>query len=103
MSKSRDREASLTPFERDVLRAALAIPFGQTRSYQWIARRINRPLAVRAVGQALRKNPYPLMIPCHRVIRSDGRYGGYAGRMGAEKERLIRLEKHVADQLGLNE
>ncbi|HQP12844.1 MAG TPA: MGMT family protein, partial [Candidatus Omnitrophota bacterium] len=69
----------LTDFEWAVLKATLEIPLGETRSYQWVAERIGRPRAVRAVGQALRKNPYPLIIPCHRVIRSNGDMGGYGG------------------------
>ena len=85
---------NLTPFEWSVLKAALTIPLGQTRSYKWIARKIGRPKAARAVGQALRKNPYPLMIPCHRVIRSNGTLGGY-NRGEKEKVRKLRLEKAV--------
>lgn len=85
----------LTKFQWQVLEATLQIPFGETRTYQWIARRIGRPKAVRAVGQALRRNPYPMIIPCHRVIKSDGTPGGYAGRYGHKKARLIRLEKEI--------
>jgi len=90
---------NLTAFEWAVLKATLAIPFGETRSYQWIANRIRRPKAVRAVGQALRRNPYPLIIPCHRVIRSDGKHGGYAGRMDGRKTKLLSLEKDIAQQI----
>ena len=85
----------MTQFEWKVLEAAMTIPFGQTRSYQWVARKIGRPKAMRAVGQALRKNPYPIAIPCHRVIRSDGTPGGYAGRMGPQKGRLLALEQEI--------
>jgi methylated-DNA-[protein]-cysteine S-methyltransferase len=67
----------LGSFERDVLAAASTIPRGETRSYGWIAREIGRPRAVRAVGTALGKNPVPLVIPCHRVILSDGSIGQY--------------------------
>ncbi len=63
---------SVTEFERDVLMKALEIPFGQVRPYGWIASQIGRPKAVRAVGSALAGNPIPLLIPCHRVVRSDG-------------------------------
>src|SRR5690606_21018572 len=62
----------LSEFERAVLLKAREIPRGQIRSYGWIAREIGRPGAVRAVGSALNKNPVPLLIPCHRVVRSDG-------------------------------
>ncbi|MDO8675717.1 MAG: MGMT family protein [Candidatus Omnitrophota bacterium] len=89
----------MTQFEWKVLEAALTIPFGQTRSYGWVAQKIGRPRAMRAVGQALRKNPYPIAIPCHRVIRSDGTPGGYAGRMGPQKGRLLALEQAVLRRL----
>jgi methylated-DNA-[protein]-cysteine S-methyltransferase len=68
---------SLTEFERAVLRKALEIPVGEVRSYSWIAREIGRPRAVRAVGTALGGNPVPILIPCHRVVRSDGNIGNY--------------------------
>jgi O-6-methylguanine DNA methyltransferase len=67
----------LTGFEQAVLRAALTIPKGQTRPYSWIAAQAGRPAAVRAAGTALGRNPVPLLIPCHRVIRADGELGGY--------------------------
>jgi O-6-methylguanine DNA methyltransferase len=68
----------LTGFERSVLEKAREIPRGEMRPYAWIAREIGRPKAVRAVGTALRRNPVPLLIPCHRIGRSDGRVGNYA-------------------------
>lgn len=81
----------LGDFEAAVLRAAAQIPRGQTRPYAWVARRAGRPEAVRAVGSALGRNPVPLLIPCHRVTRSDGSLGGYV--FGADvKERLLRAE-----------
>jgi O-6-methylguanine DNA methyltransferase len=67
----------LTAFERDVLLKALEIPRGEVRPYSWIAREIGRPKAVRAVGTALGHNPIPLLIPCHRVVRSDYTIGDY--------------------------
>jgi O-6-methylguanine DNA methyltransferase len=79
----------LTPFERDVLLKTAQIPRGQVRTYGWIAREIGRPAAVRAVGSALANNPIPVLIPCHRVIRSDGVIGNYgAGGTAAKKEIL---------------
>ena len=66
-----------TPFERAVLEATLRIPPGEIRPYAWVAGQIDRPRAVRAVGTALGHNPVPLLIPCHRVIRSDGTMGQY--------------------------
>ena len=68
---------------------------GETRTYQWIAGQIGRPKAVRAVGQALRKNPFPLIIPCHRVIKSDGKLGGYAGKYDGKKASLLAVEKTI--------
>ncbi|HSE96285.1 MAG TPA: methylated-DNA--[protein]-cysteine S-methyltransferase [Methylomirabilota bacterium] len=69
--------AGLSEFERAVLGKALEIPRGEVRTYAWVAREIGRPQAVRAVGSALGRNPVPLLIPCHRVVRSDGRIGDY--------------------------
>ena len=68
----------LSEFERAVLLKAREIPRGEVRPYGWIAREIGRPGAVRAVGSALNKNPVPLLIPCHRVVKSDGQLGEYA-------------------------
>jgi methylated-DNA-[protein]-cysteine S-methyltransferase len=82
----------LTVFEQAVLRAACRIKPGQTRSYKWIAEQIARPNSQRAVGQALKKNPLPLIIPCHRVIRANGKKGGYA--LGAKlKKQLLEFEQ----------
>jgi O-6-methylguanine DNA methyltransferase len=81
----------LTPFEREVLLKTAQIPRGQVRTYGWVAREIGRPAAVRAVGTALANNPIPVLIPCHRVIRSDGVIGNYgAGGPEAKKEILSR-------------
>jgi O-6-methylguanine DNA methyltransferase len=77
-----------TPFERDVLVKALEIPRGQVRPYAWIAREIGKPKAVRAVGGALARNPVPLLIPCHRVVRSDGTLGEYALGAGRKADML---------------
>jgi len=89
------KSKKLTAFQWEVLQATLSIPLGETRSYKWIAQKIGRPLAVRAVGQALRKNPFPLIIPCHRVIKEDGTLGAYAGRYDKKKERLLEVEKEI--------
>jgi methylated-DNA-[protein]-cysteine S-methyltransferase len=80
-----------TPFQTKVWEAARLIPHGETRSYRWVAEQIGKPGATRAVGQALGKNPLPIIIPCHRVIASDGSLGGYSG--GREMKRhLLQLE-----------
>src|SRR5262249_10753640 len=80
--------AGLTPFEQSVLRETLRIPRGEVRPYSWVARRIGRPRAVRAVGTALAHNPIPYLIPCHRVVRADGQIGNYSGG-GPESKRAI--------------
>jgi O-6-methylguanine DNA methyltransferase len=80
---------SVTEFERAVLLKAFEIPRGEVRTYGWIAAEIGRPAAVRAVGSALRKNPVPVLIPCHRVVRSDGHVGQYAlGGIDAKRQIL---------------
>jgi O-6-methylguanine DNA methyltransferase len=86
----------LTDFEKKVLRITCQIPFGQMRSYKWVARKLGAPKATRAVGQALKKNPYPIIIPCHRVIKSDGSLGGYA--KGKQlKKKLLQFEKCISE------
>ena len=86
-----------TPFQRQVWEATRLIPYGETRSYLWVAEQIKRPAAVRAVGQALGRNPLPVIGPCHRVVASDGRLGGFTG--GVEiKRQLLRLEASVATE-----
>src|SRR5216683_6768937 len=83
---------SVTEFERAVLLKALEIPRGEVRTYGWIAAQIGHPLAVRAVGSALRKNPVPVLIPCHRVVRSDGHVGEYALGGSDAKRRILAAE-----------
>ncbi len=84
---------ALTDFQQQVLRATLQIPRGQTVTYNDIAHKIRNPKAVRAVGQALGRNPIPLVIPCHRVVASSGKLGGYSGGGGlATKQALLALE-----------
>ena len=92
-------QKSLTDFEWKVLQAALTIPLGETRSYQWVAQKIGKPKAMRAVGSALRKNPYPLIIPCHRVVKSDGTLGAYAGKVDGKKAKLLAIEKLIAKKI----
>jgi O-6-methylguanine DNA methyltransferase len=84
--------AAVPDFQRRVLEAARLIPFGEARPYAWIAARIGHPRAVRAVGTALGRNPVPLILPCHRVWRSDGGLGGYIFG-AAVKDRLASLER----------
>ncbi len=83
-----------TPFQQRVWKALLDIPYGATASYAQVARAVGRPKACRAVGGANRRNPLPIVVPCHRVIGSDGALVGYAGRSGLGiKVRLLALEK----------
>jgi len=81
-----------TGFEQDVWRKALEIPRGEVRPYGWIAAEIGRPKAVRAVGTALGHNPVPLIVPCHRVVRSDGFIGQYS-LGGPQNKRTILTEE----------
>jgi len=78
-------------FRRDVWKVTQSIPYGETRAYAWIAGELNKPEAARAVGQALARNPLPIIIPCHRVIRSDGTPGGFSGGK-SWKQRLLEIE-----------
>jgi len=82
----------LSEFERAVLMKALEIPTGEVRPYSWIAKEIGHPGAVRATGTALAKNPVPLLIPCHRVVRSDGQIGKYSLGGARNKRTLLELE-----------
>jgi methylated-DNA-[protein]-cysteine S-methyltransferase len=81
-----------TPFQKKVWSALMKIPYGQTRSYQEIAKAIGHPKAFRAVGNANGQNSIPLIVPCHRVIESNGGWGGFGHGIEAKK-RLLSLEK----------
>jgi len=83
--------SGVSEFSRAVLTATAAVPFGETRTYADIARAIGKPGALRAVGNALNKNPVPLLVPCHRIVPTTGGIGKYAGTP-AVKERLLVLE-----------
>jgi len=89
----------LSEFERTVLLKAREIPRGETRTYRWVAAEIGRPLAVRAVGTALRKNPVPVFIPCHRVVRSDGSLGEYALGGSDAKRQILEAEGVAIERL----
>jgi methylated-DNA-[protein]-cysteine S-methyltransferase len=80
-----------TPFQRAVWRSTRQILYGQTRSYAWVAAAAGNAKAMRAVGQALARNPLPIVVPCHRVLSSDGRLGGFTGGLNV-KEFLLKLE-----------
>ena len=88
----------MTAFEKKVYKAVLKIPLGEVRTYHWVAQQTGHPRACRAVGQALKKNPYPLIIPCHRVVRSGGDIGGFS-RGRKNKKMLIDLERHIREMM----
>jgi len=88
-----------TDFDKKVWLALKEIPYGETRSYRWIAERIGNSKAVRAVGQALGRNPLPIILPCHRIIESNGSIGGYSGGINI-KRRLLDLEYYYTIGVG---
>jgi O-6-methylguanine DNA methyltransferase len=90
--------ATLSEFERAVLAATRKIPSGQTRPYSWVAREAGHPKAVRAAGSVLARNPIPLLVPCHRVVRADGAVGQYIFG-SARKEELLRAENVNLDEV----
>ena len=87
---------ALTNFSKNVLNISKKIPYGETRSYKWIAKKIGSPRSYRAVGQVLAKNPLPILIPCHRVIATSGLLQGFMGgrRDLGLKRKLIDFEKN---------
>jgi methylated-DNA-[protein]-cysteine S-methyltransferase len=92
-----DLETDLSPvpaFQREVLRELARVPFGQVTTYSALAAQVGRPRAARAVGGAMNRNPIPIVLPCHRVVGSNGKLVGYAGGLD-RKEALLRLEGAV--------
>lgn len=90
---SKINQSSGTDFQKKVWRALLEIPRGEVRTYEWLAKKIKSPKAVRAVGSAVGKNPFAPEVPCHRVIRKDGGLGGYSGAGGIQKKiKLLQSE-----------
>ncbi|MBI4654573.1 MAG: methylated-DNA--[protein]-cysteine S-methyltransferase [Nitrospirae bacterium] len=83
-----------TEFDKKVCNCLTEIPFGETRTYKWVAERIGNPKAVRAVGKALSRNPLLIVLPCHRVIESDGSIGGYSSGVNI-KRRLLEMEYYA--------
>lgn len=78
-------------FRVKVWKVLQSIPYGRVRSYGWVARKVGKPRAARAIGGACGANPVPLLVPCHRVIAGDGSLGGFSGGVGVKK-RLLKLE-----------
>ena len=82
----------MTPFAKKVYKVVSSIPLGEVRTYKWVAKKAGLPRAYRAVGTILKNNPYPLIIPCQRVIKSNDKLGGY--RFGIKRKRaLLDIEK----------
>ena len=84
-----------TKFQLKVWNYLKTIPRGKVKSYLEVAKAIKKPRAFRAVANAVGKNPYPPIIPCHRVIRSDGSLGGYSAKGGIKKKRLLLASENV--------
>lgn len=90
----------MTSFAKKVYAVVLTIPLGEVRTYKWVAEKVRRPKAARAVGQVLKKNPFPFIIPCHRVVKSNNEPGGYV--FGPEKKKiLLALERKAKESLVL--
>ncbi len=86
---------TIPPFHRKVYKALCKVPAGTTITYAELAKRAGSPGAARAVGQAMAKNPFPIVIPCHRVIASNGKLGGYSGRGGVAAKRALLAREGV--------
>ena len=84
-----------TKFQVKVWSYLMKIPRGSLKTYSQVAKAIGKPLAVRAVANAIGKNPYAPKIPCHRVIRSDGSLGGYSGKGGSKTKRLLLKKEGI--------
>jgi methylated-DNA-[protein]-cysteine S-methyltransferase len=89
--------SSATAFQREVWQLTRLIPYGETRSYTWVAEHLGKAGAMRAVGQALARNPMPIIVPCHRVVAKDGKLGGYSGGV-KKKGYLLRLEASASSR-----
>ncbi len=83
--------SGVTNFQSEVYKTSRLIPYGETRSYGWVAEQMKKPGAARAVGQALGKNPLPIIVPCHRVVAGNGGLGGFTGGLET-KRRLLNME-----------
>jgi len=89
------RKIKLSPFSLKVYKVILKIPLGQVRTYKWVAKKIGKPKAFRAVGQVLKHNPLPLIIPCHRVVSSDKKIGGYIWGKRIKKK-ILDYERKIS-------
>ena len=89
--------SAATPFQREVWEITRLVPYGETRSYLWVANQIKRPGAMRAVGQALSRNPLAIIVPCHRVVASSGKLGGFSGGLEMKRD-LLQLESSASSR-----
>lgn len=96
LMRRRLEKSGLTNFQVGVLLEVYKIPRGKTVSYRDIAKKVGRPNAYRAAGTAVRKNPFPIEIPCHRVIKSDGSLGNYSNGGSRMKAKLLKGEGAIA-------
>ena len=92
------KDHRISEFDKKVYKAILGIPLGEVRSYSWVAKRIGKPRAQRAVGTALAKNPFAPFIPCHRVVKNDGSLGGYSGGVKKKKE-LLKTVSFISQKM----
>ena len=82
-----------TEFQRGVWETTMSISYGEIRTYSWVSKKLGIPKSSRAVGTALAKNPLPIVVPCHRVVRGNGSMGGYSAEGGIEiKAKLLKME-----------
>ena len=88
-----------TKFQVAVWKYLIKIPKGKVKTYSQVAKAIRKPLAVRAVANAIGKNPYAPKIPCHRVIRSDGKIGGYSGKGGVKAKKLLLKKEGIVSRI----
>ena len=88
-------------FSIKVWRATQSIPWGEVRTYKWVSQYLQKPLSSRAIGNALGKNPFPIVVPCHRVVRSDGSLGGFSAPLGVVlKRKMLEMEGIRFDNKG---
>jgi methylated-DNA-[protein]-cysteine S-methyltransferase len=90
-----NKHLKATKFQFKVWAYLKKIPRGSVKTYSQVAKGIGKPLAIRAVANAIGKNPYPPKIPCHRVIRSDGSLGGYSGKGGIKTKKLLLKKEGI--------
>ena len=92
-----ERNGKVSDFQKKVYKVVSTIPLGQVRSYSWVAKKIGSPRAVRAVGTALKNNPFAPLVPCHRVVKSDGSLGGYSRGLRKKRE-ILEIERRIVEE-----